>query len=57
MEKWKSVIWSDESKFNIWSSDGKEYCWKKKREELNSRLVKTTVKHGGGSVMVWGCMT
>ena len=29
--------------------------WKKEKENLNPRLVQPTVKHGGGSVMVWGC--
>ena len=30
--------------------------WKKKREELIAREVKGTVKFGGGSLMVWGCI-
>ncbi|KIK78855.1 hypothetical protein PAXRUDRAFT_162894, partial [Paxillus rubicundulus Ve08.2h10] len=28
----------------------------KKGEALNAREVKDTVKFGGGSVMVWGCI-
>ena len=30
--------------------------WKKKREGLITREVKGTVKFGGGSLMVWGCI-
>ena len=49
-------IWSDETKINRIGSDGQEYVWKKKGEELISREVKSTVKFGGGSLMVWGCI-
>jgi hypothetical protein len=31
--------------------------WKKAGEGLNDRLVQGTVKFGGGSMMVWGCIT
>ena len=30
--------------------------WKKAGEGLSDRLIEGTVKFGGGSVMVWGCM-
>ena len=30
--------------------------WKLPEEQLSDRLVTGTVKFGGGSVMVWGCM-
>ena len=49
------VIWSDETKVNRIGSDGRKWVWKKEKENLNPRLVQPTVKHGGGSVMVWGC--
>lgn len=56
VEDWKRVIWSDETKINRIGSDGQEYVWKKKGEGLISREVKGTVKFGGGSLMVWGCI-
>lgn len=49
-------MWSDETKINRIGSDGQEYVWKKKGEGLISREVKDTVKFGGGSLMVWGCI-
>lgn len=56
MEFWKNVIFSDESKFNIFGSDGKRFVWRKPNTELHIKNLKPTVKHGGGNVMVWGCM-
>ncbi|CAK9818393.1 Transposable element Tc1 transposase [Anthophora quadrimaculata] len=57
MEFWKTVIFSDESKFNLFGSDGKRFVWRKPNTELNQKNVIPTVKHGGGHVMVWGCMS
>jgi hypothetical protein len=57
VENWKSVVFSDESKFNRIGSDGRDFCWRRPGEEFDPRFTKKTVKHGGGSVMVWGCLT
>jgi len=57
LDDWKRVKWFDESKFNRYQSDGKQYCWKKPEESLQKRHVQETVKHGGGNVMVWSCFT
>lgn len=53
---WESVLFSDESKFNIYGSDGRGYVWRKNNEALKKNL-RATVKHGGGGVLVWGCMS
>jgi hypothetical protein len=57
VEDWKKVIYSDETKINRFGSDGRGKVWKMKGEHLSDRLVEGTVKFGGGSVMMWGCMT
>jgi transposase len=54
---WQKVVWSDESKFQIFGSDGRQYCWKRPGDPLKDAHVKPTVKFGGGSVFVWGCFT
>jgi hypothetical protein len=56
-DDWRDVAFSDEPKFNLFGSDGKQYCRRHPHEELLLRNVKKTVKHGGGNVMVWGCLT
>ncbi|CCO38111.1 Transposable element Tcb2 transposase [Rhizoctonia solani AG-1 IB] len=55
--QWARVIFSDESKFNLFSSDGPRYVWRRKGEEFDPRYTQKTVKHGGGHIMVWGCIT
>jgi transposase len=49
---WKHVLWSDESKFNLFGSDGKTMVWRTTTEEFNPKCTVPTVKHNGGSVMV-----
>jgi transposase len=54
---WKRVIWSDETEINRFCSDGRSWCWVRDGESRQPHHVKQTVKHGGGSLMIWGCMT
>ena len=53
---WENVLFTDESKFNIFGYDGKQKVWRKKCQEMETKNLIPTVKHGGGSVMVWGSM-
>lgn len=57
VEDWRNVIFSDETKINRFGADGRKWCWKKPGSALQPNHVKPTVKFGGGSLMVWGCMT
>jgi transposase len=56
MEDWKQVVWTDETKINRLGSDGRKWAWKRAGEGLSDRLVEGTLKFGGGSLMMWGCM-
>jgi transposase len=57
IDDWRRVIWSDETKINLFGSDGPRYCWRKSGAQLQQHHIRPTVKHGGGSLMMWGCMT
>lgn len=54
-ERWKRVIFSDETKINLRGSDGITHIWRKKGDRLNPKNIIPTVKFGGGCVMFWGC--
>ena len=55
-EFWERVLFSDESKFCIFGIKGKKLVWRKTGTAFNKENLVPTVKHGGGSIMVWGCM-
>lgn len=57
IEFWKSVIWSDESKFMLVNNNRRQYVWRNRGEAFKVGYTRPTVKHGGGSVMVWGCFS
>jgi hypothetical protein len=54
---WGNVLWSDESKFSLFGSDGRQWFYKKRGSATPKRGFKPTVKFGGGHVMVWGCVS
>lgn len=56
-EDWSKVLWSDESKFEVFGSKRRIFVRRSKTEKMLPACVVPTVKHGGGSVMVWGCFS
>jgi transposase len=54
-EEWKQVVWSDESRFALFESDGRVRVWRRAGDTYNKDCIQPTVKFGGGSVMFWGC--
>lgn len=51
---WAKVLWSDESKFCLFSSNGIKWIRRPNGKRFDPRYQLPTVKHGGGNVMVWG---
>lgn len=56
-EKWKSVVWSDESRFKLFHSDGRVWTWRKVGFRHHTNHLIPTLKYGGGSIMVWACFS
>jgi len=54
-EDWDRVIWSDESSFQLIPSGGRVRVWRRKTEKYRKECLAPTIKHGGGSVTIWGC--
>ncbi len=52
---WQTVIFSDETKYNLFRSDGCGYVWRKKLVCCNPKIY-YPCKILGGKVLVWGCM-
>jgi len=57
MNFWNHVLWSDETKINVFGSDGIQHVWRSSGEENQEHCVLPTVKHDGDSIMVWGCLS
>ena len=56
LDWWKSVLWSDESKFLIFGSNRRVFVRRKVGEQMISTCVVPNIKHGGRVVMMWGAL-
>ena len=52
---WRNVLWSDETKIELFGHNDHCYVWRKKGEACKPKNTIPTVKHRGGSIMLWGC--
>ena len=57
IEQWNSVLWSDESSFQLFCGAKRAYVRRRVGEKYSPQCIVPTVKHGGGSLMIWGCMS
>ena len=54
---WNKVVFLDESKFNVFGSDGRLKVWRKKGEgEYKETNIYKTVQGKGENVIVQGCI-
>ncbi|GBL93022.1 Transposable element Tcb1 transposase [Araneus ventricosus] len=56
-KKWEDVLWSDESKYMLFGTDGIQWIRCPQGTRFDPKYQITTMKHGGGNVMVWGCIS
>ncbi|KAK3521296.1 hypothetical protein QTP70_003144 [Hemibagrus guttatus] len=54
---WSSVLWTDETKIELFGHNDVAFIWHKKGEAFNPKNTIPTVKHGGGNLMLWGCFS
>ena len=52
---WRNVLWSDETKIELFGHNDHRYVWRKKEDACKLKNSIPTVKHEGSSIMLWGC--
>lgn len=53
-QNFSRILFVDESRFCLFSSDGRQRVWRRVGERYEQSLFSTKESFGGGSVMVWG---
>jgi hypothetical protein len=51
------ILWSDETKMELFGLNVKCHIWKKAGTTHHLANTIPTGKHGGGSIMLWGCFS
>lgn len=54
---WRDVLFTDESKFNIFGSDGNQSMWRKPNDPIPIIRTRPPTNQPGIAVMVWGCIS
>ncbi len=52
-----NVLWSDETKVDIFGHNSKRYVWHKNNTAHQQINTIPRVKHGAGSITLWGCFS
>ncbi len=52
---WENVLWTDETKVELFGKVHHGTVYRKRNEAFKEKNTVPTVKHGGGSNMFWGC--
>ena len=56
-EAWEKVMWSDETKMELFGINSTCQVWRKRNAEYNPKNTIPILKHGGGNLMLWRCFS
>ena len=54
---WDDVLFMDETKIKLFTKNTQNYVWRRSHDALREKCIVPTVKHGGGSLLLWGCFS
>lgn len=54
---WQSILWSDETKIELFSHNHVQTVYRRPGQAYLPKNTLPTVKHGGGSIMLWGAFS
>lgn len=54
LQRWRRVLFTDESRFKLFRADGNKRVYRRQGERFVDACVIENDRFGGGSVMVWG---
>ena len=57
LNKWDRVIWSDETKIELFGNKHQRWVWSRQKDSHTEKHLIPNVKYGGGSLMLWGCFS
>lgn len=57
VNQWRKVLFSDESTYELFCGEKRVYVRRRVGERYKKECCVPTVKHGFGSLMVWGCIS
>lgn len=52
---WQNVLWTDETKTELFGKGTQHYIWRKKGPAHHHENIIQTIKHDGGNIMIWAC--
>lgn len=53
-DEWATCLFTDESKFTLFSTDGRMRVWREPGQRYREEFMTPTVAFGGGSITIWG---
>ena len=57
IEKWSTVLFSDESNFEVFNRKGRVWVKRLKNEKYLPQFITPRLQGGGGSAGIWGCFS